>query len=273
MKPSRASTGQDQMIKPRIAIPTPNSRQDYAERVMPQYMAAVEQAGGEPVEIPIAATPSEIAQLVKSCDAILLPGSPADVDPQKYGAVDRHPKTANPDPARDDADELLLQDAHNMRKPILAICYGVQSLNVWRTGTLVQHLGTGVDHEPPNGMPKGQWPVHAAVLESGSRLARIVEDALGKPSREITVNSSHHQSIEQPGDGLRVVARSPIDGVIEAVENVTPEHFVLGLQWHPERMWQNDETARAIFNTFVEEARNWHQARAGKSKDFETLER
>src|SRR2546430_541670 len=107
-------------MKPRIGIPTPNSNTEYSLRVFPQYAAAVEAAGGEPVEIAIFATPAEIAQQLKSCDGILLPGSIADVDPEKYGAA-RDPKTAAADPARDDADELALQDAHNMQKPILAM--------------------------------------------------------------------------------------------------------------------------------------------------------
>jgi len=81
---------------------------------------------------------------VKACDGVLLPGSPADVDPEKYGA-ERHPDTAPADPFRDSTDELLLQDAYNMRKPVFGICYGLQSLNVWRTGTLDQAVPKGVN--------------------------------------------------------------------------------------------------------------------------------
>ena len=89
----------------------------------------------------------EIAKLVTHCEGVLLPGSPADVDPQKFGA-ERHPKTAPSDAGRDNVDELLLQDAHNLHKPVLGICYGLQSLNVWRTGTLVQHIESAkVNHE------------------------------------------------------------------------------------------------------------------------------
>jgi putative glutamine amidotransferase len=259
-------------MKPRIGIPTPNSNTEYSLRALPQYAAAVEAAGGEPVEIPINAIPAEIAQKLKSCDAVLLPGSPADVDPEKYGAV-RDPKTAEPDPARDDADELVLQDAHNMRKPILAICYGLQSLNVWRTGTLVQHLETGVPHSRPEGSPKTDWPTHAATVEAGSRLSQIVQLTMGDQVDQITINSSHHQSIDVPGDGLRIVARSPQDEVVEAIESTTDDHFVLGLQWHPERMWQDDPVSREIFRALVEEARKWHEQRATQSRDFETLNR
>ena len=259
-------------MKPRIGIPTPNSKREYSLRVLPQYAAAVEAAGGEPIEIPITGSPEEIAQKLKSCDGVLLPGSPADVDPEKYSAP-RDPRTAASDSARDDADELVLQDAHNMRKPILAICYGLQSLNVWRTGTLVQHLETGVLHSRPSGMPKTESPTHAAMVEAGSRLSQIVHSAMGDRVNEISVNSSHHQSIDTPGDGLRVVARSPEDGVIEALESTTEEHFVLAVQWHPERMWQDDPASREIFRTLVEESRKWHEHRAVQVRDFETLQR
>jgi putative glutamine amidotransferase len=259
-------------MKPRIGIPTPNSNVEYSLRVLPQYAAAVEAAGGETVEIPIAAPPAEIAQKLKSCDGVLLPGSPADVDPEKYSA-ERHPQTASGDFARDDADELILQDAHNMRKPILAICYGLQSLNVWRTGTLVQHLETDVPHSRPAGMTKTESPTHAAKVEAGSRLSQIVHSAMGDGVNELTINSSHHQSVETPGDGLRVVARSPQDGVIEAIESTADDHFVLAVQWHPERMWQDDAASREIFCTLVKESRKWHEQRAAKARDFETLER
>ena len=134
-------------MKPRIAIPVPNStRPLYVTVALPQYERAIRAAGGEPVIIPVNASNAEIAQAVKRCDAVLLPGSPADVDPEKYGAQ-RNPKTAPSDAFRDNADELLLQDAYNMRKPVLGICYGLQSLNVWRTGTLDQELPDGVNHK------------------------------------------------------------------------------------------------------------------------------
>jgi putative glutamine amidotransferase len=259
-------------MKPRIGIPTPNSKTEYSLRVLPQYAVAVRAAGGEPIEIPINSTPEEIAQKLKSCDGVLLPGSPADLDPEKYGAA-RDPKTAEPDPARDDADELVLQDAHNMRKPILAICYGLQSLNVWRTGSLVQHLETGVPHSRADGMPKAEWPTHAAVVETGSRLSQIVHSAMGGRVNKITINSSHHQAVDAPGDGLRIVARSPQDGVVEALESTAEDHFVLGVQWHPERMWQADPASRGIFCMLIEEARKWHEQRAAQSRDFETLNR
>ena len=140
---------------PRIAIPMPHSgNREYAERAIPQYERAVTLAGGEPVRIPLDRTPAEVMKMVERCDGVLLPGSNADVDPAKFGAP-RSPRTAAADPRRDAVDELLLQDAYNMRKPVLGICYGLQSLNVYRTGSLIQHipdflpkeLRTRVNHE------------------------------------------------------------------------------------------------------------------------------
>src|SRR3982750_3261886 len=141
-------------MKPRIAIPQPHSqRPDYNERTLPHYTHAIEASGGEPVIVPLSATPEEVARIVTECQGVLLPGSPADVDPQKYGE-ERVPETNDADPLRDNADELLLQDAYNMRKPVFGICYGLQSLNVWRTGSLVQHIvSPEIDHAAGSKVP------------------------------------------------------------------------------------------------------------------------
>src|SRR6266704_3793813 len=140
--------------KPRIAIPLPHGADpEYAERAIPQYQRAVELSGGEPVRIPLDRSPAEVMKLIERSDAVLLPGSKADVDPAKFGAV-RHPKTEAADPKRDTVDELLLQDAYNMRKPVLGICYGLQILNVYRSGTLVQHIESVVNHSAGRAVEK-----------------------------------------------------------------------------------------------------------------------
>ena len=105
---------------------------------------------------------------IERCDAVLLPGSRADIDPQKYDA-ERNPKTNPSDSKRDTVDELLLQDAYNMHKPVLGICYGLQALNVYRSGTLVQHIESPINHSPGRGVPhahkrsKGQGPMRRGV--------------------------------------------------------------------------------------------------------------
>jgi putative glutamine amidotransferase len=250
------------MTKPRIAIPVPTSFDlEYNQKSWPQYAAAVQQAGGEPVEVPLTLTPSEIADLINTCQAILLPGSPADVNPQKYGH-DRIEATADADHPRENVDELLIQDAHNLYKPILALCFGVQILNVWRGGTLVQDLTV----MPVNHSAGGSVAIaHTAMVAPESMLGSLLsadEAPLQDDFLRLPVNSSHHQAVGIPGDGLRVVARCPQDGVIEAVEGGqategATAHWVLGLQWHPERSTEISAASRAIFSRFVAEAAAW----------------
>ena len=240
-------------MTPRVAIPVPHSLDpEYAQRALPQYLHAIEKAGGTPVIIGLDLTPDEIAKQLASCDAVLLPGSRADIDPQKYGQA-KHPKTAEIDPRRDMADELLLQDAYNLRKPVLGICYGMQMLNVYQTGTLIQDLAdekkTPVNHAAGRAVPKA----HKVQVEPRSRLAEILAPFVDR-QRELVVNSSHHQAAETAGTGLRVVARCPEDGVIEAVEGMDPQHFVVGVQWHPERSVNDDPASLEIFRAFVHAA-------------------
>lgn len=237
--------------KPRIAIPSPTSgNAAYNERCWPQYAAAVESLGGEPVAIALDLAPAVIANLVSSCAGVLLPGSPADVHPQKYGQLARA-ETAAADAGREATDELLLQDAFHLRKPILGVCFGLQMLNVWRGGSLVQHLESGQSHTPA---------VDQAPLEHGVAIQAeaVLLAALARGEARPRINSSHHQAVEVPGDGLRVAARAE-DGVIEALEGIFPqEQFVLGVQWHPERSYEGNETSKRIFEAFLEAARQWH---------------
>ena len=246
----------------RVAIPVPHSSDpEYAERAFPQYAEAVEMAGGEPVQIPLDRTPAEVMKLIERCDAVLLPGSKADVDPSKYNAP-AQPETAEADSKRDTVDELLLQDAYNMHKPVLGICYGLQILNVYRSGTLLQHIQSPVNHEAGRTVPLA----HDVAIEPASLLGEIVTKTSDAGAGKIVlpVNSSHHQSAEVVGDGLRVVARCTQDGIIEAIEGTSPDHFVLAVQWHPERSVEIDEASKAIFRAFVEAARLRHAELAGE---------
>ncbi len=248
---------------PRIAIPVPHSGdREYAGRSLPQYEEAVRGAGGVPVRIELDLAPAQVMERLGSCDAVLLPGSRADVDPQKYNAA-RHEKTAETDEKRDAVDRMLLEDAYRERKPVLGICYGLQSLNVYRSGTLVQHIESAIDHSPGRTVAKA----HSVAIEPKSLLAEIVGAAAGGL---VAVNSSHHQSADAVGDGLRVVARSADDGIIEAVEGTAPGHFVLAVQWHPERSVNEGaevaESARAIFRAFIEAGRARHAELATSSE-------
>ena len=237
--------------KPRIAIPIPTTHDAaYNDRCWPEYAAAVEAEGGEPVRIGLQLAPEETARLMSTCDAILLPGSPADVHTQKYGQ-EPQPRTAAPDLAREATDELLLQDAFNLRKPVLGVCFGLQMMNVWRGGTLTQHLQTGQPHAPDD----DRRPIsHGLEIKAEGRLLR----SLYLDRSEVHINSSHHQAAATAGDDLLVAAVSEGDGVIEALEGASPdEHFVLGVQWHPERAYPSDEPSRALFTAFVAAAHRW----------------
>ena len=241
------------MAPPRIAIPMPHSTdRDYGDRAIPQYERAVAMAGGEPVRVALDQSDAAVMELIERCDGVLLPGSNADVDPARFHQS-RSPHTAKADPRRDEVDDLLLEDAFARRKPVLGICYGLQSLNVFRKGSLIQHIPdflpeatrAKVNHEAG----KKVAVAHTVTIESATTLAEIVGEV------KLPVNSSHHQSADEIGEGLRIVARCAEDGIIEALEGTSPDHFVLAVQWHPERSVEDDAAARAIFRALIEQAR------------------
>jgi putative glutamine amidotransferase len=194
-----------------------------------------------------------VAKLLAGVKGILLPGSRYDIDPHRYGE-EPTPECGEPDPARYAVDKLLLQEAFNQRKPILAICHGAQTLNVWLNGSLIQDLKTVVSHRPGREVAGA----HTVRITLGTRLAGLLPSGV---LADVQVNSSHHQAIRTTGDNLRVSAVSPGDGVIEAVELNSAEHFVLAVQWHPERSYAESQFSRTIFAVFVEAAEIWEPPR------------
>jgi len=235
---------------------------EYAGRAIPQYERAVALAGGEAVRIGFDDSPADLKKIIEQCDGVLLPGSKADVDPARFGAA-RSAHTAMADRRRDAVDDLLLDDAYRLRKPVLGICYGLQSLNVYRGGSLVQHIPDFLPQETRakvNHEAGGKVAVaHTVEIDAHCKLAEIVAESRSLRSEVrgpfvVPVNSSHHQSAQGIGEGLRVVARCPDDGIIEALEGIAPDHFVVAVQWHPERSVDEDAGARAIFRALVEAA-------------------
>jgi len=251
---------------PRIAIPEPTSTDAaYNQRSLPQYIRAVEAAGGIAVPISLDEPPALQEGILASCSAILLPGSPADVDPTRYGQ-EAVKECAAKDPVREATDDLLLRHAFAQAKPILGICYGLQSLNVWRRGSLIQDLphapegvapgaGSIVNHEPGREVQDA----HPVSVPPGSRLYSLAQRN-GREELRISVNSSHHQAIDRPGEQLVVAAISPVDGVIEALEGIEPRQFVIAVQWHPERSYESSEASRALFAAFLDAARSWESS-------------
>ncbi|MGI8773322.1 MAG: gamma-glutamyl-gamma-aminobutyrate hydrolase family protein [Acidobacteriaceae bacterium] len=237
------------MSRPRIIIPVPTSFDaQYNARSWPQYAAACQQFEGQAIALPLELDQSEQARILACGTGILLPGSPADINPEKYGER-RAPECARADALREAADELLLQDAFNLGKPLLGVCYGMQSLNVWRGGTLTQHLQTQINHRPGREVRQA----HALVIATSSRLERLIaQDAAAGTT---CVNSSHHQAVARAGDGLRVTATSEVDGTVEAFEG--DDGFVLGVQWHPERTLSDSLLSCRIFEEFVRAAGQW----------------
>jgi putative glutamine amidotransferase len=210
------------------------------------YLDAVLWAGGLPLMIPTIADRAVLSEYVGRVDGILLPGSPTDIDPVHYGAAP-HEKLGRLYPERDATDFAILDLCAGEDLPILAICFGVQSLNVHRGGSLVQDIPSVVNnaaiHDEKVGKPAAKHLVQVAQDSLIGRLAGRVE---------VEVNSYHHQSVERLGRDLRAVATAP-DGVVEAVEDTTGS-FIVGVQWHPERGWKDDPFSKALFNSFIERA-------------------
>jgi gamma-glutamyl-gamma-aminobutyrate hydrolase PuuD len=184
------------------------------------YVSAIERAGGVALVLPAQSTGTEA--LTAILDGLVLSGGP-DVAPDHYGALS-HPRTQRPHVARDDFELALVRLAGEADLPLLAICRGVQVLNVARGGTLHQHLPDVVGHEG-HATPPGEYAPHSVEIRRQSRLGAI------QPSR-LDVPSHHHQAIARVGRGLDVVALAE-DGTIEAVEDAG-RAFLIGVQWHPE---------------------------------------
>jgi len=253
-----AATSGSSTERPRVGIPWRTSREEAGNvrQKLDDYFQAVRKAGAEPFEVSLKQPLERLQEQLGGLDGFVLPGSPADVNPTRYGAA-KHEKINEMDANRDSTDVAILDHAFRTRKPVLAICYGCQILNVYLKGTLVQDIPAerpgsiahGTTDLPPKapGAVKGDIEHKAAFLK-GALLARLSEGA------EATVNSSHHQAIDKPGENLRVSARAS-DGTIEGVEWTGDSNWVVGVQWHPERMF-GDVLSERLFENFVAAARN-----------------
>jgi len=247
--------------KPRVGIPWRTTEEE-GKKIHPKldyYFHAVERAGAEPVGVSLAQAPEQLQDQLQNLDGFVLPGSRADVEPALYHAA-RNEKTQDADSNREKTDFAILKHALASRKPVLAICYGCQLLNVALGGSLYQDLAselhTNIRHSRDGLQTGAPDPVHPARMEPEGEIAQLAA-ACGIENRDggfvAEVNTSHHQSIRDLGHGLRLAAVAP-DGVIEAVEHDPHEHWVVGVQWHPERM-PSDPLAVALFRALVQATR------------------
>ena len=202
------------------------------------YVLAIKEAGGIPIILPNGdGSADKIAEYLKLLDGLVMPGG-ADIPPSEWGE-EQHPTT-----------KLLAEDRYlfekalisawikETKKPLLGICLGSQWINVAHGGSLVQDIPSkfGVNH---------RGITHEVTLEPNSRLSKIFG------TTQLEVNSLHHQAVNRVGEGLKLVAKCP-DGVIEATETVDPDRFLIGVQWHPEKMAPEDKLQANLIKAFVE---------------------
>jgi putative glutamine amidotransferase len=209
--------------------------------------AVIDAAGCLPVLIPAVGSKVDVRALLDRLDGLLLTGSPSNVHPSHYGAEPSHPEILH-DPERDATTLPLIREAVRRDLPILAICRGIQELNVALGGTLhqrVHEVPGRLNHRSPKDSPDGPYgPVHSVALTPGGLLVSLAGAA------EVMVNSLHSQGIDCPAAGLRVEAVAP-DGQIEAV-SLPEARFVVGVQWHPEYKAMDNPFSSALFSAFAE---------------------
>jgi len=235
-------------MKPVIGITTYLTRAKFGTweedtaLVPADYLHAIERAGGRALLVP----PSEeaIDETLDALDGVVFSGG-ADLDPQLYGQ-EAHPETKGVVAERDRGELALLQAALARDMPVLAVCRGVQVLNVALGGDLVQHLPEVVGHENHKHTP-GEYADHDVTVEPDTRLGSLIGD-------RAPVKSHHHQGLGRLGEGLRESARAE-DGTLEALEDPS-RRFALGVLWHPEA----GEDMR-LFEALVEEARGYREER------------
>jgi putative glutamine amidotransferase len=231
-----------------IGMPTqldPGTDNQYLSR---RYSESITASGGVPILIPLLEISDAAAPIIDRLDGILLTGCNSDLDPALYGEP-RMEACGPTQPLRDRMDFYLLEAAFKRKLPVLGICFGIQSLNVFLGGSLVQDIPSYQESRIRHSIPEPKGCLnHEIEISAGSVLERIAGGL------KAVVNSSHHQAVKRPGQGLEIIARAP-DNVIESVAYSDPDHWVLGIQWHPEKSFAGDEFSRKIFEFFLARCR------------------
>lgn len=233
---------------PLIGITTSYDNENKKASLNRGYFRAVQQAGGIPVPV-LPLDDSEILlRLLERIDGIIFSGGP-DVDPF-YFHEEPHPNTGDICPERDEAEVFLARECMRRAKPMLGICRGIQLLNIALGGSIYQDIPSQIKKPLKHRQDAPRWyPTHEVeIICEGSILFKIFD------RNRIRVNSFHHQSVKDIGPDFKVTAVAP-DGVIEAIEAKDRDIFCMGVQWHPEEMWQKDPLQFKLFQRFVEIAR------------------
>jgi putative glutamine amidotransferase len=236
------------MQKPRIGITMRLESETDRFYLGRDYSEAIEGLGAIPIHISLIPNKDYIADIVSDLDGILLPGSDTDVDPLRYGE-ESHPKLGRVIFEKEQTDLLVIEEAEKRNLPIMGICFGMQILNVYRGGTLIQDIESQVENciKHQQGQPLARNSHSIEVIEN-STLSRLITLA------GVQVNSHHHQAVREVGDNLKATARAK-DGVIECIEDIRDNKFIIGVQWHPELSWKTDELSRKLFETFIEKCK------------------
>ncbi len=208
------------------------------------YAQTVFDAGGQPFIIPPLADVANATEIIRQISGLIISGGDFDVDPKLYGE-EPHPKLGQLNPLRTRYESSLALEAFKRKLPVLGICGGIQLINVLAGGTLYQDISS----QHPNPIIHQQThnktePSHMIKLDTASRLYRIIGQ------EQLAVNSTHHQAVKDIGRGFKAVAWSP-DGLIEAIESSDSTGFVLGVQWHPEALYQTYDIWQKLFTEFV----------------------
>ena len=234
-------------MRPRIGVLPLYNSENQTLWINPLYFGGIETNGGLPLLLPLTDSQALWDTYLESCDGFVFTGG-QDVAPALYGE-EKLPECGYQAELRDNQELYMLRRLKDMKKPVLGICRGVQIMNVACGGSLYQDLPTQAPSRVVHrqAMPY-DIPHHQVTIAPGSQLHSILN------TEKLSVNSMHHQAVLEPAPGLMVSARAE-DGIIEALE--LPGHpFFLGVQWHPEHMWQSYASARNIWAAFVSACTN-----------------